>query len=243
MMHLGKHSRNPRGGFTLLELLLATMVGAIVLLVINATFFASLRLHDTTHEKIDEDRVLQRALAIVRKDLSGIMLPANPQATTSTLAGQLQTDAESLNSLDNTSQRVSPDIHTTSGRIDGWSVFAEVQTVAYYLSPSNDGRGTKSLVRSVTRNLLSAAMEVVSENQTLLEGVESASMSYYDGTAWTDVWDTTTSSTLPTAILFSLVMGSLDGARNDLAPIELIVPVVVKTPTSAQEEAAAAATQ
>ena len=36
-------------GFTLLELLIATAVSAIVLLAINTTFFGALRLHNTTH--------------------------------------------------------------------------------------------------------------------------------------------------------------------------------------------------
>jgi prepilin-type N-terminal cleavage/methylation domain-containing protein len=80
-----------KGGFTLLELLLATAIGAVVLLVINSTFFAALRLHKTTHEKIDEDLVIQRALGIVRKDLAGIMIPPSPTATTAKLSGQLTT--------------------------------------------------------------------------------------------------------------------------------------------------------
>src|SRR4051794_28667250 len=92
------------GGFTLLELLLATAIGAIVLLVINATFFSALRLHNATHEKIADDLVVQRALAIVRKDLAGITLPPNPQATTPKLSGQLTTEVSSTNDLDGTSE-------------------------------------------------------------------------------------------------------------------------------------------
>ena len=65
----------PVRGFTLLELLLATAVAAVVLLAINTVFFGALRLHNTTHEKIDTDLVLQRALGIVRRDLAGLMLP------------------------------------------------------------------------------------------------------------------------------------------------------------------------
>src|SRR5882757_5797024 len=83
------------GGFTLLELLVATAVSAIVLLVINATFFTALRLHNTTHESIDRDLEVQRAIGIVRKDLAGIVLPGNPAATTNTFAGQLSTNTAS----------------------------------------------------------------------------------------------------------------------------------------------------
>lgn len=236
------HRRNARRGFTLLELLLATAVGAIVLLVINSTFFASLRLHNTTHEKIDDDLVIQRTLNIVRKDLAGIMIPANPQATTYTLSGQLQTESTTMNALDNTSERVTPDIYTSSGKIDGWTPFADVQMVSYYLTPATDGTATKSLVRVVSRNMLSAANETVVEEQTLLHGVLSAGIAYYDGVDWIDYWDSATSTSLPTAIKFAFAMAPRDGnMRSDPAPIELVVPVLVKTTTTAQAEATEAA--
>lgn len=243
-MNVSRHHRRRMnsGGFTLLELLLATAVGAIVLLVINATFFAALRLHNSTHEKIDHDLVLQRTLGIVRKDLAGIVLPPNPQATTLKLSGQLMTEGNSANDLDNSGERITPDIYTSSGKIDGWTPYAEVQMVAYYLTPAADGGPTRDLVRVVTRNLLPAA-EPATDNQTLLPGVISAAISFFDGEYWADTWDSATTSTLPSAIKFSLVLAPRDHntARSDPAPIELIVPVIVSTPTSAQLAAEAAA--
>ena len=230
--------------FTLLELLLSMAIGAVVLLVINATFFAALHLHNATHEKIDDELVVQRTLGIVRKDLAGIMIPANPQATTYTLSGQLISDSNSTNTLDNTSERVTPDIYTNSGKIDGWTAFAEVQMVSYYLSASADGGRGRNLVRVVTRNLLPAA-DPIAEEQTLLSGVLAAGISYFDGANWLDTWDTTTTSSLPTAIKFSLVIAPRDSnsSRADPAPIELIVPVLVKTTATLQQEADATAAQ
>jgi type II secretion system protein J len=234
-----------RAGFTLLELLLATAVGAIVLLVINTTFFAALRLHNATHEKIDADLVVERALAIIRRDLAGLMLPPNAQSTTTTLVGQLVTDgATSSNDMDGTATRVTPDFYTSSGRIDGWTDFADVQMVSYYLAPAADGGPTKNLVRVVTRNLL-AVNEPTTEDQTLLVGVRSADIAYYDGANWTDTWDSSSTSTLPTAIKFSIVLEPRDLANNGAnpGPIELVVPVLVTTTTSAQDAAAAATGQ
>jgi type II secretion system protein J len=231
-------------GFTLLELLLATAIGAIVLLVINATFFAALRLHNTTHENIDNDLVLQRTLGIVRKDLAGIMVPPNPQATTRKLSGQLTSDVVTTNDLDGSSERITPDLFTNSGKIDGWTPYAEVQMVAYYLSPPTDDAPTKNLVRVVARNLL-PAIELTTENQTLLTGVNSAAISYFDGENWIETWDSSTTSSLPVAIKFSLILAPRDRnvSRPDPAPVELIVPVLVKTSATLQQEAAAAAAQ
>jgi type II secretion system protein J len=222
------------GAFTLLELLVATAIGATVLLVINATFFSALRLHNATHEHIDRDLALQRALGIVRADLAGIMLPGG------VLAGQLQTTTFSSATMDAAGERVSPDIYTNSARLDGWSTLAEVQMVAYYLAPAADGGNAKNLVRVVTRNLL-PVQEATPEEQTLLPGVSSAAVTFYDGAEWTDAWDSSTTRTLPSAIKFSLVMAPLenDAARGVPDPVELVVPVVVTTPTSAQQAATA----
>ena len=240
---LRNHFRSERG-FTLLELLLATAIGAIVLLVINATFFSALHLHNATHDKIDEDLMVQRALAIVRRDLAGIMVPANPNSTTNNFAGQLSTEDTAMNALDGSSERISPDIHTNSGKMDGWTPFAEVQVVAYYLSPSTDGSPTKTLVRALNRNLLPAA-EPTTEDQTLLTGVIAAGMTYFDGESWLDTWDSATTTSLPSAIKFSLVMAPRDRntSRAEPAPIEIVVPVIVKTSATLQQEAAAAAAQ
>jgi type II secretion system protein J len=243
MTPTGLHRPRRARGFTLIELLLATAIGAIVLLVINATFFAALRLHNATHDRIDRDLVTQRTLGIIRKDLAGVMLPANPQATPPALSGQLVSDATSTNSMDSTGERITPDITTSSGKIDGWTPYADVQTVAYYLTSANDGGPTKDLVRVVTRNLLPAA-EPITDNVTLLTGVISASISYLDGDYWADTWDSTATSTLPSAFKFSLVLAPPPGSglRSNPAPIELIVPVWVMTQTSAQiaDDAAAA---
>lgn len=228
--------------FTLLELLVATAISAIVLLVINATFFGALRLHNTTHEKLDDDLVLQRTLSIVRKDLAGLMVPANPQATTATLSGQLTSEPTSFNDLDSHSERITPDLYTNSGRIDGWTPYAEVQMVSYYLSPSAEGGTTKNLVRLVTRNLL-PVVETTSETQTLLTGVTSAEMSYFDGENWLGTWDSVATTSLPRAIKLSLMLAPRDLASRDLAPVELIVPVIVKTTATLQQEATAAAAQ
>lgn len=229
--------RGRAAGFTLLELLVATTVAAIVLLVINATFFTALRLHNTTHDRIDGDLALERSLAIVRRDLSGIMLPGG------TLSGQLQTGVGGTTELDlSGGERISPDIYTSSGRIDGWSSFADVQSVAYFLAPDADGANTKSLVRVVTRNLL-PVQDPTSTSETLVSGLSSAEMLFYDGVDWTDSWDSTATSTLPAAIKLSLVLAprEADAAGPTPEPIELVVPVLVTTRASAQQSAAAAA--
>jgi type II secretion system protein J len=169
-------------GFTLLELLIATAVGATVLLVINATFFTALRLYNGTHDSLDRDRMLERTLAIVRRDISGIMVPGG------VLSGQLQTTNFSSTVQQTEGDRITPDFYTSTGRVDGWTPFADVQMVAYYLAPSTDGGNSRSLVRAVSRNLLPTQTETP-EEQVLMTGVADASVMFYDGSGWTEEWD------------------------------------------------------
>jgi type II secretion system protein J len=224
-----QHHQRSRGGFTLLELIIATAVGAVVLIVIQTTFFGALRLHNTTHARIDDDLMVQRALGIIRRDLSGVMLPGG------TLSGQFQTTSFSSMTEGSYGERVSPDIFTNSGKIDGWNPFSDVQMVAYYLAPGEGGAaGTKNLVRVVTRNLL-PVQDPAPEDQVLLQGVTSATMMFFDGTTWVDSWDSTVTSTLPKGLKFSLLMAARESGQTAPAPIELSVPVMVVTTTTQRE--------
>ena len=226
--HFHSH-RSQRSGFTLLELLIATAVGAVVLIVIQTTFFGALRLHNTTHERIDSDLVLHRSLSIIRRDFSGLMMPGG------TLAGQLQTTNFSSLNEGSYGERVTPDIYTNSGKIDGWNPFSDVQMVAYYLAGAAGDNEGKDLVRVVTRNLL-PVQDSVPEEQILLHGVDSATLAFYDGSGWIDSWDSTETSMLPRALKLSITMMPQERGVTASPPIELTVPIVVTTRASQQAE-------
>src|SRR5688572_7106858 len=220
------HSQSQRG-FTLLELIIATAVGAVVLIVVQTTFFGALRLHNTTHERIDSDLVVHRTLGIIRRDCAGLMMPGG------TLAGQLQTTNFSSLNEGAYGERITPDLFTSSGKIDGWTPFSDVQMVAYYLAPGSSDADGKNLLRVVSRNLL-PVQEAVPDEHVLLHGVDSASIQFYDGSGWTDAWDSTVTSTLPSALKFSLVLKSRDAGTTQPPPIELVVPIFVTTRMSQQ---------
>ena len=89
----------------------------------------------------------------------------------------------------------------------------------------------KDLIRSVTRNLLSAATPDVDE-QWMMSGVEKVEFLCYDGTQWSDAWDTTDATSvntnLPLAIRVRIQLAG-NGANSDassrLQPIEMLVPL------------------
>ena len=207
----------------------AGMVAAIVLLAVQTVFFGALRLQKTTTEELNSHLSLERALALVQHDIEGLMVPG------AVLAGPFQTSPTSAVADDQVGDRISPDFSTSSGKVDGWNPFGDVQAVTYYLAPAIDGAASKRLVRAVTRNLL-PAQDTTSDAQILLEGVTQAAFSYFDGNQWTTTWDSTATSTLPSAIKLSIVLSAAFG-QAAMDPIEIVMPVLVQTTTSQTQAA------
>ena len=61
--------------FTLIEMLLAVAICAIVLVAINGVFAAAVRLRDRTSEAIEDALPVTRALEIMHRDLKGAVGP------------------------------------------------------------------------------------------------------------------------------------------------------------------------
>lgn len=216
------------GGFTLIELVLAVGVTAIVLLAINGVFFAAMRLRETTMNAVNEALPAQQALSTLRADLAGAM----PPTTNGVFSGDFKAGSVSSTGLN---QPVDLELYTTTGALHANEPWGEVQRVTYELRPSIDPSAPgKDLVRSVTRNLL-AAIPPAPDDQRLLGGVQSIEFSCYDGMQWRDAWDTTVTDTnLPTAVRVRIQMA--DQSRAGSAPVEIVVPVEAQirtTPTLA----------
>lgn len=212
-------------GFTLLELLLAVAIFGIVLAAINTVFFGALRLRNKTTQAIEEALPVQQTLALLKRDLQGLMVPG-------TLAGPFQTSvAGGL-----MEQQASTVFFTCTGAMDDLSPFADVQKVAYTLRNADTQTAGRDLVRIVNRNIL--ATQEQPYEQWLMSGVESLQFSFYDGSTWKEFWDSTTpdlatgrTNLLPRAIKVQLQLASNDGQVRKL-PVEMVVPVVVEAPTN-----------
>ena len=224
--------RSP-AGFTLLEMMLALAVFAIVLAAINGVYFGALRLRNKTSASIEAALPVQQTVATIKRDLTGIMLPGG------TFGGPFQTAPTNAVSSQtgSTGVRTCPDIFSSTGAIDENSPFSEVQKVAYFLvAPTNNAAG-RDLIRSVTRNLLPASNDQP-DTRLLMAGVDQLSMQFYNGTSWIETWDSTTSTNLPLAIKVQIVLTTEANDRTRIAPVEFIVPVMVQPRTNTTAAAA-----
>ena len=237
-----KSDRRPvTAGFTLIELMLAAVAAAMILVIINGIFVRAIHLRDDATERVRTTRLRARAERALRDDLQSALVSGGILA--STLTG-------GTNSTGGPGGAGFPGylkLTATNGRSAGGTVASDVQQVEYYVTKDpNAGPNTPNsgvLVRATTRDLL-ASVPVVAREETLLAGVQSLQVQFYDGTNWLDTWEfdsdtanasastggttiTTGNTTLPEAIRVDVRLYAKPG---DLPapPVEVLVPWVTQ---------------
>lgn len=229
-MKLNRTTSRSSAAFTLIEVLIAVSIFAMVLLAINSVFYGAMRLQSKTARSVDETLPLQQAVAMIKHDLEGIVAPGR------VLAGPLQSGTAVVNGMSGGTA-----IYTDTGPLDEILPWGDIQKVVYYLRapqlPGATPQG-KDLMRAVSRNLL-ASVEEQPVEQYLMSDVARFGFSFYDGTSWRDSWDTTTAdlatgrtNVLPKAIRVQIELATKIGELQNKAPIELVVPVVVQVRTN-----------
>jgi type II secretion system protein J len=209
-------------GFTLIEVLLALGICALVLIVISSVFAGALHLEQSATASLDQSLPIERAMSLMRRDLKNAVAPGGM------LAGPMQSG--SLDGGVDAGDGIQ--IYTTTGLITPNAPWSEIQKITYGLQAPTDSSGTgKDLVRTVTRNLLSTAT-LDEEDQFLASGVESLNFSYFDGANWLDTWDDTTETNLPIAVRVSLQLAAKDETQARPEPMQLLVPLMVQVHTN-----------
>jgi prepilin-type N-terminal cleavage/methylation domain-containing protein len=210
------------GGFTLMEILIASSIMAILLAAISAAFLGALRLRERTIDSIEASLPVEEALQTMQRDLANLMISSN-----GILIGPLQ----SINQTNTLPGQVGPDFYTSGGELDGMVPWGNVEKIDYLLTVPTNGMGGpgQDLIRAITRNLLPVNPPPLPEQkETLLSGVQSLTFLYYDGTQWDQAWDTTQQTNLPQAIKVRIQMAARGtGALTLNPPLELVVPVDV----------------
>lgn len=223
--------------FTLVEVLIATLIFAIVMLAMNAAFYGALHLESKTAKMIEDTIPLNNAVSIIKADLRGILAPGG------TFAGPITSLAQGLGNsqlqMFTTSGVI--DIQPPTGAVQPQTLasmqpqpWGDIQQVSYYLRAPWDQRRVagKDLVRAVTRNLLASGQPDLWE-QPLMTGVRSLDIFYYDGMNWLTTWDTNAQQVLtPQAIKFDVQFAVQDVNESTKLPIEIVVPLLMQPSTN-----------
>lgn len=233
----------PRAAFTLLELLLAVLVFSIVLGAIHVVFFSAFKLRNKTSDAIERALPLQQTLAIIKRDLANLVPPGG------TFSGQLQstptistmsssTSLGSIGTGGSLNRASGPQFYTAVGLVDDDAPWGDLERVSYFLAAATNDTPGQDLYRAVTRNLLPTLQEET-EDQFLMSGVDAITFRFYNGMAWQDTWDSTQvdsmtglTNNLPTAIKLELQLHNENASAGQLAPVELVVPIMVLARTN-----------
>jgi general secretion pathway protein J len=213
-------------GFTLMEMLLALAVSAIVLAGIGGVFYSAIRLRERTAALVDASAPLDQALAFLRRDLRGVMPPGG------VLAGDFKSGMISSGVVQGNGLQFS----TTTGIIKDDVPWGDIQDVVYQLRDpvERNYTGGKDLIRVVTRNLLPTTTQEATD-QWLLGNVKSLEVACFDGMDWRESWDSSLGDTnLPVAVRVRIQLAGEDATdtRNP-EPIEMIVPLGIQSRTNA----------
>ena len=221
-MKLNRITQKDDHAFTLIEVLLAVGIFAIVLFAINTVFFSALKLERATSRAVDARVPLNQAFAILRRDLQGAVQPM----TNSTLLPRHFTTGGRSGGL-GSSQAGSLEFYTTTGTISDDVPWSDLQKVRYELVPSAD-RTTpngQDLVRVIIRNNL-ATTTTEEDEQLLMSDVESVEFLCYSGSDWRSIWDTSGGDIgLPQAVRVRVQLATENQTTISREPLELLVPI------------------
>ncbi len=214
--------------FTLVEMILAIGVAAIVLIAVNAVLFTTLHLREVATNAVDAATPLDQTVAFLRRDLQCLVPPTN--GTSKFLSGSFRTGQ--VNSL-GVPEPVAIEMFTATAALSQSAPWADIQRVSYELKNATDASGRRDLYRSVTRNLLAISATPEVADQLMLSGVESIKFMGFDGSRWQDKWDTSDVSTLNTNLPLAVrVEILLAGNLNATDPIQLVVPIDAQSRTN-----------
>lgn len=230
--------------FTLIEVILALGIFAIVMVAINTAFFAALRLRQRSTEALEQALPVEHALDILRRDLinavpPGGVLAGDFRSGTGGASGGGSGKTTSNNSSSSrglgTAQYGGLDFFTTTGNLSDDLPWGDIQEVNYQLQDPPDRQHSygRDLVRTVTRNLLATSTQAA-DTQRLLGNVENLDFFYFDGAQWQDSWDTSAANTnLPQAVRVSLRLASNSGpSPASSQPLEMLVQLTSQSVTN-----------
>jgi prepilin-type N-terminal cleavage/methylation domain-containing protein len=212
--------RRAQAGFTLMELMLAVGLLALILVTLASSFGA------VAHSKVHaEDRM------VTEQDGRAIMWQLSKE-----LRGAVQTPLEASKVLmigqARRQNRLALDAITFStldaGHRRAIGSFAPEDTVVYELSPSPAQRGWSLLTRTQYSSLLSPSRALQGAIPVILaDNVLSLHLRYFDGSRWNESWNSGSSTSgqpLPLAIMIDLAMAA-PGGHTSYFSSEVAIPM------------------
>jgi type II secretion system protein J len=181
-----------RGGFTLLELLVAMVLMVVVASCLYTALYTGFRAYRSATSAVEPTLEAINAIELMKEDIDGVLPPG------SHLAGSfIGTDASGAKGVDADSlEFYTTHIYTNEEQLRGG--LGKI-TLLLETDPNSED-SSYMLVRRLTTNLL-APKEAEADEQVLCRRVVSLNLRYFDGSSWVEEWDSTAdANSLPRAV-------------------------------------------
>ena len=195
-MHHATAPSRRSSGFTLLEVILAVAVTAIVTAALFTTMSGTFKMRRQAEDHLNGRDTARAVVTVIREDLQSVP-PAGGRISGVFIgeddSGMNQSDADRLIYI------------TANPRLKSAQDLADLRQVELRLMESSDDPDHYVLGRMVTGNLL-ATITPEPELQVLARRVVSMNILYFDGNDWLNEWDSTErDNELPSAVEIVLV--------------------------------------
>ncbi len=198
-------------GFTLLEMVVATTMVAVLAGSLYASLYTALKARRQALGLCDDVRRTHAALDFLQADLESAVVPNG------VLAGAFDGVAPDQASSDE------PFLSFHAVANDSGTGAGGIQLVEYSIEPSADG-ADRLLVRRVTRNLL-ATQQTDPPAEIICRGIQEVTVSFFDTTAWQQEWSSADQdNVLPKAVEIILAIRSFSLDQPVLASRLVVIP-------------------
>ena len=222
-----------QAGFTLMEVMFATMAFALILLVMQMTFSGALGLRNRMQKRVDQHSALTQAMSIMKRDLENMIVTGGLMAE-----GIICTEMGSPDMPDDQLE-----FYSTTAVVSDQFPWGDVQKVGYLLGVDPMQTVTTNLGQALMRMSLNTlpleANEEAPVETLMLDNVRSLQFEFFDGLQWLQTWDSNVNEpAVPLAVraMVEVFTNNPNPTGRQTRVWEILVPILTIKPPSEEEE-------
>lgn len=222
-----------QAGFTLMEVMFATMAFALILLVMQMTFSGALSLRNRMQKRVDQQAALTLAMSIMKRDLENMIVTGGLMAE-GVFCGEMGSPDMPNDQLE---------FYSTTAVVSDQLPWGDVQKVGYLLGVDPMQTVTTNLGQALMRMSRNAlpleANEEAPVETLMLDNVRSLQFEFFDGLEWLQTWDSTVNEpAVPLAVraMVEVFTDNPNPTGRQTRIWEVLVPILTIKPPGEEEE-------
>ena len=222
-----------QAGFTLMEVMFATMAFALILLVMQMTFSGALGLRNRMQKRVDQQAALTLAMSVMKRDLENMIVTGGLMAE-GIFCGEMGSPDMPNDQLE---------FYSTTAVVSDQLPWGDVQKVGYLLGVDPMQTVTTNLGQALMRMSRNAlpleANEEAPVETLMLDNVRSLQFEFFDGLEWLQTWDSTVNEpAVPLAVraMVEVFTDNPNPTGRQTRIWEVLVPILTIKPPSEEEE-------